>query len=178
MIQCEREAALLTAEYGRTTDEKERSKVKESLAKALEKEFDLHQKARSQEIEQIEARVKRLRNLMDKRNQARKTIVNARLDQLIRDSEGLGWTPNSTILETQGGVGVRSVGGVRSTLAVPVGRAVGGGGVTVPAPMGGTAGGSGGGGFIRLAAPTAPAANSASGYGPPRIPPPSGNQNR
>ena len=61
MVQCEREAARLTAEYGRIPDEKERSKVRESLAKVLEKEFDLHQKARSQEIEQIEARVKRLR---------------------------------------------------------------------------------------------------------------------
>jgi hypothetical protein len=139
MVQCEREAARLTAEYGRIPDEKERSKVKESLAKVLEKEFDLHQKARSQEIEQIEARVKRLRNLMDKRNQARKTIVNARLDQLIRDSEGLGWTPNSTptVIETQ----TQGVRGIRQTNAYGVANPSGGGSgggaaytVTVPAP--------------------------------------------
>jgi hypothetical protein len=81
------------AQYAAATNEQERNKLKESLSKVLDRQFDLQQQMRKLELDPIEARVKRLRELIDKRNQARKTIVEKRLDQLLRDAEGMGWTP-------------------------------------------------------------------------------------
>ena len=87
------EEHTLVAQYAAATNDQERTKLKESLAKVLDREFDLQQQLRKRELEPIEARVKRLRELIEKRSQARKTIVEKRLEQVLRDAEGLGWTP-------------------------------------------------------------------------------------
>ncbi|HEV3024616.1 MAG TPA: hypothetical protein VGX76_19205, partial [Pirellulales bacterium] len=39
----------------------------------------------------IEARVKKLREVINKRNEAKRSIIDKRLDQLIREADGLGW---------------------------------------------------------------------------------------
>jgi len=88
----EREAALLIKEYARTDNEGGREKLKTKLADVLGKEFDLQQKRRDLDLARLEAKVKKLRDLMKKRTDARQTIVDKRLDQLIREAEGLGWT--------------------------------------------------------------------------------------
>jgi len=89
----EREVNGLVAEYSRKEDEKERAKIKEKLSAALSKQFDLQQKRREHELARVEAQVKKLRELMKKRGEERKAIIDRRLDQLMREAEGLGWTP-------------------------------------------------------------------------------------
>jgi hypothetical protein len=91
----EREVANLVAEYGRTESETQRGKIKGKLAEVLEKQFDLQQTRRDLEVARIEAQLKKLRDLMRKRSDARQTIVEKRLDQLLREADGLGWTPPS-----------------------------------------------------------------------------------
>jgi hypothetical protein len=92
-IQLERTVASLVREYAQAKEEGQREKVKANLSAALEKQFDLQQKRRSEEVARIEAELKKLRELMRKRTDARQTIVEKRLDQLLREAEGLGWTP-------------------------------------------------------------------------------------
>jgi hypothetical protein len=88
----EREARRLVDEYAHTENDSQRSKIKNKLADVLDKQFDLQQKRRELEVAQIENQLKKLRELMRKRSEGRQTIVEKRLDQLLREAEGLGWT--------------------------------------------------------------------------------------
>jgi hypothetical protein len=91
-VTAEREVAALMTDYTKGSDEGQRGKAKAKLALALEKQFDLQQQRRELEASRIEAQLKKLRELMKKRSDARQTIVEKRLDQLMREAEGLGWT--------------------------------------------------------------------------------------
>ena len=101
----ERQAAGLVAEYARTEDEKDRSKIKSRLSAVLEKQFDAQQNRRDLEVARIEAQLKKLRELMRKRSDARQTIIDKRLDQLVREAEGLGWTAPAGPQAVGAGVG-------------------------------------------------------------------------
>ena len=87
----EREAAGVVKEYIKTDNEAQRGKLKTKLSDVLAKEFDLQQKRREIELARLEAHMKKLRDMMNKRSTARRTIVEQRLDQLLREAEGLGW---------------------------------------------------------------------------------------
>lgn len=89
----ERDVANLIESYAHTEGDAERSKIKSKLGSALEKEFDLQQKRRDLELSRVEARLKKVRELMKKRGEARQSIIDKRLDQLLREADGLGWTP-------------------------------------------------------------------------------------
>ncbi len=87
----EGDAQSLLATYTKSTDEKARAETRAALTKVLERQFDLRQKAAESEVAQLEAQVQRLRDLIQKRQQARQEIVQKRLDQVLREAEGLGW---------------------------------------------------------------------------------------
>jgi hypothetical protein len=87
----EREAAGVVKEYIKTDNEAQRGTLKTKLSDVLAKEFDLQQKRRELELARLEAHMKKLRDMMNKRSTARRTIVEQRLDQLLREAEGLGW---------------------------------------------------------------------------------------
>ena len=89
----EQEVVEMIESYKRTENDVERSKIKSKLAALLEKEFDLQQKRRDLELGRAEARLKKVRELWKKRSDARQTIIDKRLDQLLREADGLGWTP-------------------------------------------------------------------------------------
>src|SRR5438045_1190600 len=89
------EAATLLSQFARTEDEEARAAIKSKLSGVLEKQFDLQQKRRQQEVARIEAQLKKLKDLIRKRSEARQTIIDKRLDQLLREAEGLGWTSES-----------------------------------------------------------------------------------
>jgi hypothetical protein len=91
--KAEQEVAKLVAEYAKTEEEAERAKLKTKLTDALSKQFDLQQKRRERELARVEAQLKKLRDLMKKRSDERKSIIEKRVDQLVRDAEGLGWSP-------------------------------------------------------------------------------------
>jgi hypothetical protein len=89
----EQEAARLVQQYSHTEDDGERTKIRSKLAEVLEKQFDLQQKRRDLDIKHIEAQLKKVRQLMEKRSDARRAIIDRHLDQLLREADGLGWTP-------------------------------------------------------------------------------------
>jgi hypothetical protein len=93
----EHQVHQLVESYAHRESETERGKIRGNLATALQKEFDLQQKRRDLELARIEARVKKVRDLMQKRSDARQSIIEKRLDQLLREAEGLGWTPPAGI---------------------------------------------------------------------------------
>jgi hypothetical protein len=69
----------------------DKDKLKARLAETLEKQFDMRQKRHTTEIENLEAQVKKLKELVQKRQEARRDIINKRMDQLQREADGLGW---------------------------------------------------------------------------------------
>jgi hypothetical protein len=93
----EQQVAKLIESYAHTEGEAKRSGIKSDLSKVLEKEFDAQQKRRDLELKRVEERLKKVRDLMEKRDRARRSIIDNRLDQLIREADGLGWTPPAGI---------------------------------------------------------------------------------
>lgn len=90
--QFEQEVQSLERQLAATDDEKAKADLKEKLAAALEHQFDAQQKLRQLEISRIEARVQKLRGLVQKRTESRRKIIDNRLEQLLNDAEGLGWS--------------------------------------------------------------------------------------
>lgn len=86
-----REGESLASQYAEASDDAERQKIKAQLAEVVGRQFEVQQQIREDEVAQLEARVKKLRGLIEKRKEARQSIVGNRLDQLLRDAEGLGW---------------------------------------------------------------------------------------
>jgi hypothetical protein len=77
-------------------NDQQRTELKQKLSAALEKQFDTQQKLRELEISRIEARVQKLRDLVRKRTEARRKIIDNRYEQLLNDAEGLGWNSTAT----------------------------------------------------------------------------------
>ena len=90
--QLNREGELLASQYAEATDDVERQRIKAQLAELLGRQFELQQQIRENEVAQLEERIKKLRGLIEKRKEARQSIVDNRLEQLLRDADGLGWT--------------------------------------------------------------------------------------
>ncbi|HET6882567.1 MAG TPA: hypothetical protein VFI31_20540 [Pirellulales bacterium] len=93
--QLANEAESLAKQLADATDEKQKAELKEKLHDTLGRQFDAQQKARELEVARIEAKVKKLRDTITKRNDARRTILDKRLDQLLSEAEGLGWNSPS-----------------------------------------------------------------------------------
>jgi hypothetical protein len=72
-------------------DDPNRGDIKQSIEDMLEKQFTLRQQRREREILQIEERVKKLREALDKRADAKSKIIERRINDLLTDAEGLGW---------------------------------------------------------------------------------------
>ncbi len=86
-----REANDLVRQLREAKTDNDKEKIKTKLSEVLEKQFDLRQKRHTSQIEALEAQVKKLKELVDKRKENRKEIVSKRLDQLQREAQGLGW---------------------------------------------------------------------------------------
>jgi hypothetical protein len=65
--------------------------VKTQLRDLLGKQFDKRQARHKNQIEALEAQVKKLREVVQKRQENREDIVSRRLDLIIRESQGLGF---------------------------------------------------------------------------------------
>jgi hypothetical protein len=82
----------LLSQYAAADKPDEQKRLKAELRDALTKQFDVQRQRRELELARVEDRIKKVREQLKKRNEARETIVDRRLDQLINDAEGLGWT--------------------------------------------------------------------------------------
>jgi hypothetical protein len=84
------ESEALARQFGKA-DAEQKEKLKTKLSETLSKQFDARQKRHEAEIAALEAQVKRLKDLVQKRQDNRREIINRRFEQLVRDAEGLGW---------------------------------------------------------------------------------------
>jgi hypothetical protein len=85
------ETANLVRRLAHANKDADKKELKETLEKVLGKQFDLRQQRHTLEIETLEAEVKRLKQLVQKRQESRSDIIAKKLDQLLQESEGLGW---------------------------------------------------------------------------------------
>jgi hypothetical protein len=81
----------LARKLGGAKSDSERSQIKTELSEILEKQFGLRQKRHQEEIAALEAKVKKLKELVEKRQENRREIIAKRLDQVLSNAEGLGW---------------------------------------------------------------------------------------
>jgi hypothetical protein len=81
----------LARKLGAAKSETDRSQIKTELSELLEKQFSFRQKRHQEEIAALEAKVKKLKDLVEKRQENRREIIAKRLDQILSNAEGLGW---------------------------------------------------------------------------------------
>lgn len=87
----ESEVRAAVSAYHGVEDQAERDRLRAQVSDLLAKQFNLRQKRRTVELESLEARVKKLREALSKRESASQTIIERRLAELLHDDDGLGW---------------------------------------------------------------------------------------
>jgi hypothetical protein len=81
----------LVAKYKSLTDEDERKRFYVDMKLRVEDQFTVRQGLREKELVELEEQVKRLRDLHEKRNAQKDQIIGDRVQQLLREADGLGW---------------------------------------------------------------------------------------
>ena len=81
----------ILSQYKATEDQEARAKLKDQLGETLEQQFKVRADRHEREIAELEAKVKKLRSQLDRRRQMQREIIDFRLQQLIREADGLGW---------------------------------------------------------------------------------------
>lgn len=89
-IELSHKSAELVKQLAKAEGEK-RDKIKDQLTDTIGKQFDARQKRHEDEIKVLENQVRKLKELVRKRQDNRREIVSRRLEQLLREAEGLGW---------------------------------------------------------------------------------------
>lgn len=72
-------------------DDDARGKAEGELRAALKESFEFRLRRHEEQIHELEDRVKRLREQLDQRREKQDEIVDFRLQQLLREAQGLGW---------------------------------------------------------------------------------------
>ena len=90
-MQLANDADGLIRELAKSSSEGRINEIKKRLDDILAKQFDAREKRHELEIEALEAKVKKLKDLVNKRQESREEIITRRLEQIVRDSQGLGW---------------------------------------------------------------------------------------
>ncbi|MBN2472970.1 MAG: hypothetical protein JXB62_00080 [Pirellulales bacterium] len=93
---CDRELEAAThraaQEYAHAEDnEQPTPELKEKLTKTIAAHFDVRHEIRDREVRELEAQVRKLRQLVARRADARKDIIDMRVQQFVSAAEGLGW---------------------------------------------------------------------------------------
>jgi hypothetical protein len=83
-----REAA---AAVSQAEDEESKGEAQERLEQLLDDYFDEDMKRREDELDQVEQRVKKLRDLLQRRREKRREIVDLQVQVLLNEADGLGF---------------------------------------------------------------------------------------
>ncbi len=94
-VSPEQAAQNVLAKYGAATDDSSRAQLREELTAAVAAAFDTRQEAREAELKALEEKVKKLRGIQERRSREKSRIVESRVEQLIREFEGVGWGGDS-----------------------------------------------------------------------------------
>lgn len=73
------------------SDADKKAELEKAIKAKLGQQFDSRQAVREAELKVLEDRVKELRQLFDKRQKAKDDIIENRMQQLLRASNGLDW---------------------------------------------------------------------------------------
>lgn len=160
----------LLGKWKAAKSDSDRDNVQKELRTALKEEFKTRAGEHQKEIEQLQAKIKELQEQLKLRRQKENEIVDFRLQQLLREAQGLGWGTETGTGQQQaygfasGGFGANPMLGQSAASGGP-----GGGGMTYQfssnqSSTGGAGfqtGGMGGsrprqGGFLGVARPPAP----------------------
>jgi hypothetical protein len=82
----------LAREYVKADKEDAKKDIRKKLTDSLAKQFDQHLSQQQKELDDLEKQIANLKDVVKKRQAAKNDIVERRLEQLIREAEGLGWT--------------------------------------------------------------------------------------
>ena len=105
-LEAARETQWLVSELPQASTDAARTDLKTKLREALVRQFDVQQKRRSMEITSIEERLTKYKETLQKRDAAKDTIVNRRLDELLGLGDELGWQETVGVSKAvRGGVG-------------------------------------------------------------------------
>jgi hypothetical protein len=81
----------LAKQYVKAEKDDEKKQIRSKLGDVLAKQFDEQVVRQQKELEDLEKQIANLKALLKKRTDAKRTIIERRMDQLIQDAEGLGW---------------------------------------------------------------------------------------
>ena len=87
----ERKVRDLVRDWKAAGTEDVRSEAEENLRKALAEEFAARMAQHEQQVEELEARVRELREQLDRRREKQSEIIEFRFQELLREAQGLGW---------------------------------------------------------------------------------------
>jgi hypothetical protein len=89
--QLQAKSNQLAQQYVKAEGEEKKREIRKELADVLSQQFDLHIKQQQKEVDDLEKQIARLKSVLRKRLDAKSTIVERRLEQMVQDAEGLGW---------------------------------------------------------------------------------------
>ena len=87
---------MMVAQYKKLDDPKRRDHAFEIITKLTAQQFEAYQKQREEELNALEAKVQKLRELHARREKEKKDIIGDRVRGLLRNADGLGWGEEST----------------------------------------------------------------------------------
>jgi hypothetical protein len=90
-VALKRRADVLIRQLEAADSDARRDEIKANLSETLSKQFDASQRRYGLRIEALEAQIKRLKDLVRKRQENRAEIISRKLDQIVRESQGLGF---------------------------------------------------------------------------------------
>lgn len=75
---------------------KEEAGIVDQLNKLFDKQFEADMQRRNKELDQIKQRIHQMESLLTKRSESKKQIIQLRVQTLVNEAKGLGWseTPN------------------------------------------------------------------------------------
>ena len=82
---------MMVAQYKKMDDSKRRDHAVEIITKLTAQQFEAYQKQREEELNALEAKVQKLRELHARREEEKKDIIGDRVRGLLRNADGLGW---------------------------------------------------------------------------------------
>ncbi|HMO87213.1 MAG TPA: hypothetical protein PKC18_20070, partial [Lacipirellulaceae bacterium] len=83
--------AALARQFKQTDSEAQRAKLREQITQCITAQFVLRQSLRALELAELEAQLGRLRAVHNRRTAEQERIVSDRVEQVMREAEGLGW---------------------------------------------------------------------------------------
>jgi hypothetical protein len=94
-FQQQAQAAQLARKYVKEKDEDKRRDVHKQLTDLLNKEFEDQLKHQKEEVKALEKQLNELKALIERRSDAKQTIVEDRIKTLVNEAKGLGWNAPS-----------------------------------------------------------------------------------